>query len=946
MLPRLPIALVLAFAAGCGCRVGPDSVDPQGDPGPVPTPQVLAPTPVGSTASVWISLADWPDPLAELDIQADLPGLSAETLAQPRVLHVSFSPESEGLDGTLVVGLAAGDLEVQVSSVAAPSVHPAPLAVHIGHEAMDSMDGTGLGQMVVPETGLVPFAADPITGNAFFGDPAQGRAWRQDVFYRHPTWGTWVNDDRSLKAPWDTPPDCFEEPTGLTQDGTCTGEERDSGGSIPKAWRYFHGGFAGDGELGGLVSLVADPDRGRVWASVPGTIHAIDTDLETTPDEDTPYSFTQVVPGARIDLGPEWAEPWLGWVAGALLVVDRADGDLGLLDPDSGSLTATESLDIGALSGVVSDGEILWLQSGQNTIGVGSEGELRGTQGVPADWLDGPPSDAAAGMERSWFAMGPGLLVTGAEHHSLSIPPWGGQVTGVALDQVSGGAAEPLDIVYVAGHTDGHGWLATAWPDGAWTGERIDLPAPPRSLHHARAPHDLYILYAPGAEGCDGEDADFANLCTDGQHPAVVQSMYNPYGLVPPTSTDRPLQLFLSPIVETPKDNSIDIDFTNGAGCQEVDPDDPRALGCCALDWVVQERLAPNQAYFEDQLQTVGAETAATEDDPTLAWGINPSFLRQAWLCLASEDPGHRAAGQAAYEAIDGLWGPRSELTAWTHTAASGAGGATNANHLFYMGLLYEDGVDFALPLDTQAEYEMLHEGLAAVFAPDGLGDGGLDGIDLWTPLGSGNALDVPDLLDPVTGWAEDDPSWVRPIRDGPLAIGDPARSGYYFLSMGGQSAFGPDTYRKKELWHLDVRDRAHIHALSEDIDGPWPGSGDSALLNIPGMSWELGTLVRIAKAGTFRETLKYGQTINAANWENQFRYLRRILATAEPDAPKAFYQHIFDVTHPNGLLTENSSVGVDNDVNRTALERINTELVGPGYARWATPTEIIHGAQ
>ena len=92
-----------------------------------------------------------------------------------------------------------------------------------------------------------------------------------------------------------------------------------------------------------------------------------------------------------------------------------------------------------------------------------------------------------------------------------------------------------------------------------------------------------------------------------------------------------------------------------------------------------------------------------------------------------------------------------------------------------------------------------------------------------------------------------------------------------------------------------------------------------------------------------------YGQAVTARNWEYVFRLLRRAIATSNASDTKSWYQHIFDVTNPSGLYSQNSRVPdvgtVEGDVTAEAILRINAELVTPGYARWSLPEDIVEEA-
>ena len=941
MLRTLPILLLVACG---GCRVPPtDSAEsPTIDFGSIE---------LGATFSVRLFLDG-------VDATTAVNGTGLERVSGlDGQLNLLWQPTEEGSHkGSLTTESGKEiTLELQVES---PIEHwPDPIALETGIDTLGSLLETGMGDAILPNDEAIPIAIDPISGNAFFGDAAQGRAWRMDPFYNHPTLGLWVAVNRETKGTWVEPPDCFSDDDGLLQDGTCNGSELDVDGGPPRGWRFFHGGFAGDGELNGLSSLIPDPDHGRIWALGSEWIQAIDTDLFTTEDEGTnTYSFTQVIENSLIVLDKHWQEIEGVKLGDRLWIVAPETGHLGIVDlPVDDGPWAETALGF-TITQFTTDGQSLFLLSTDSlhilTPASGSdltpENLISQQQQIalPTDLLNGEANDLVAHNGEAWVAFGDAIVHISDQEASVHPLPEGGTIRSIALDVVEGGDAERLEMLYLVGQTNEQGWLRSATLDGAWLGTPISLVDVPLALAHSPEPHDLYVVYASGTAGCNDE---WWSLCIMGSHPPVVQVFYNPYSLVPPTSTGHLLNLFLSPIIETPKDSEVGSDFTSGRVCTSTDPkstteDSELDLGCCALAWSLEQRLLPNVDYF-DFIANLGSETSDTMDDPTLAWGVNPSVLRQAWECANSEVVEYQQTGQAMYETISNLIGDQGSLGAWTHTALNQGEGTLN--HDWWLGLAFEEGVDYTLPIDTQQEYALLHEALSLIFVPELLG-GPINGIDLSSTTGSGNSLDAADLIDPDIGWPDHNPSWVQPIRDGSLATDAPARNAYYFLSAGTYPSIGMNTYRKKELWPIDVRDRAVVSQLPEYVVD-FGQSGTSGLYNLPGLSWELGTLVNLSEGGAYRETQMYGQAVTAKNWEYVFRLLRRAIATSNAEDTKSWYQHIFDVTNPKGLFTESSRVpnvgSIDGDVTAQAILRINTELVEPGYARWSLPEDIVDEA-
>lgn len=946
------LVLWLPWAACDWIRVRPPLGVETGQPGdsghtelPALLPVDLGAVPVGARWSRRLPLDDLlatiavDDPaLADTLLScADLEPTGASDLASEpsddgRSLLVSWSPLSAG-EAALELRVPDGRT-FSVVAVARDSGAPvpSPLATTIAYEPLDSLAASLLGNAELASPTPVPIGYDPVSGNAFVGDADQGRAWRVDLFYNHATFGIWVAGSQSAKGAWTPAPDCFPAGNYLLQSGECDGSERNSDGAIPDNWAYFHGGFAGDGELSGLTDLVPDPDRGRVWALGPGWVQGIDTDIYSTADETSPYSFTQLLPGA-VALGDDFAAP-MGLVSDdVLVVVERGTGVVGALPlPFDGKPPISMAEGDGAPSVAAVEDGLLVIASTQGVRALDvADGRERWRLPVPAGATEGRPVAAAMADGVAFVLYTDTLLVAddaGLRWHPLPA----GEGIGLALDRVAGGDAVALDLIYVVVADGEAGALYAADLAGAWLGEAVALPARPRGLGYGPQAHDLYIAYAAGAEGCHGE---LASTCVDGVHPAVIHSLYNPYGLAPPVSRGQLLNLFLSPVIETPKDGDVNSDWTDDTACAREES--ALSQGCCALWYATEALLTPNVQYFEETIQGVGAETPEKDDDPTLVWGVNPTWLRQARECLGSSSAVERQWGIDAIAFIGDRLGSRSSLSAWTHTSV-GTDDA-NGHQAWYMELQYEGGTDFQSPVDSQAEYQMLHDGMAMVYTGQGLSEASLADLDLWTPLTSGNHLDVDAMVDATTGWPS--PNWVGAVRDGPLSLGSEPRSLYYFMSAGGDPRIDADSFRKKELWPIDLRERPNARWLNEAVDLVGVEDPASGMTNLPGMSWEIGTIVPVSETGAFRESLLYGQEVTDQHWEFIARYLRRLAASGDPDQVRTWYQHIFDMSNNYGDFPANSGVTDDLDVNVDGLERINTLLVAPGYARWALPEEI-----
>jgi hypothetical protein len=846
------------------------------------------------------------------------------------------------------VSLTLGSVVIDAMVVEAPSVWPDPIAETIALEPLSSIPASGLGDASFPDSGPIPFAAAAAAGELWVGASDQGRAWRLDVFYNHATQGIWAKQDFEDSAGWREPPGCFIDTVGLLQDGTCTGAERDRDDTIPDGWRYLHGGFVGGSDphpeeaLDGLSAMVDDTDAQRLWllgsSGGEGWLRAIDQGLTAGPGEgdgSDPYTYRQLVPELDLSLGEGWGTPRAGLLGDGLWMASLDSGQLATLTPPGGA--PAELTTLGPLLEVVQLDDVLVALNDKTVRGVSlDDGAELFSVARPAGLPSGAPVATLSAEGAAWLIW-PALMlkVSPLGELTMVLPPRGVALAGLVEDVVSGGSADPLALLYAAGSGDDGGILWGASPGGGWYGSPLSLPASPRALGHARDPHDLYVLYAAGDDGCDDPNLDV--LCEDGERPPIVHALYNPYGLVPPTSEGHLLNLFLSPIIETPKDNGLGIDFALGR-CETVEP--YGSAGCCALDWVVAARLGPNIDYFTDVIQSLGDATAAVEDDPTLVWGINPTLLQQAWRCLDSSNLSDQAAGYAAYEVSLSLPGPRSSVSAWTHTPA-GNGFISDVQNWFVIQA--PELGEYAPPVSDASEYQLLHDGMAMVFDPTRLPESAGDLRDedpeaLWTPLASGNSLDIADIV-AYKGWA--DPDWLTPVRDGPLSLGQPPRSAYFFLPAGVELEVGVTKFRKKELYPLDIRDRV-VDWLSTDPATPDVADPSSGVVNVPGFSWEIGTLSGLSETGAFRETLRFPVTVDEDDWAYTHRYIRRLIASTQPGDVKSWYLHIFDVSNPNGLYTANSQVTDDQDITRDAIERMNADFVTPGYARWALPEEIV----
>jgi hypothetical protein len=878
------------------------------------------------------------------------------------LLVVACDPGEAGqASGTLLLDFGEGEpaeLDWSCQAGERPGSLPDPLLEPIDTQAFASVPASQLGEAAIAAEDGARFVLNPPSGDLFLSDPVAGRLWRQNAGYLVPGWGAWQPLDMEVYANWDPWPACLNGGMWNRQEGGCTGQERNGDGSLPENWAFVHSGFVGENdELLGVREGVALEDR-QLIALVgerdgEGFAAVVDASLDVRLNDEHSYSYLQRVRQVSTDNAlPE-----------GLIVSPSAEGAW-LVEPNTGGVWQLLQLDQSTPRAQRTELELgrvaRWASSSAGLLVVGEDGawSLLGTEGPQllgpgAAWglLDRRVPDLLAtdgSTAWAWFD-DPGVLgwrsLDGEGAGLLVLPPQLEGVDLLAADRIAGGAAETASMAWIAGESSaGEALLLGASAEhGVVERQGRELPASPMALAVDPAPHDVYLAWPAGSEGCDGE---LAELCSDGEHPALVGSYYAPYGLVPPTSTGHRLHMYLNPILETPKDPNVNQDFSKGAaGCGVAPEGVEQGLsdGCCALEWAVEQRVIPNLDYVHDTWMQVGADTQASEDDVSVVVGLNPTWLRQARHCYVQ--PATRHAGYAALEILAHYRDLGFGFTHWTHTSMADETATQPMD--FFMGLLYESGVDYSFPMDSQAEYQMLHDGMYAAVRYDDLpayDDGGVpvDPVELELPLQaiSGNHFDGPVMISDE-GWPEDEPSWIRAGRDGPLALGDAPFQAYYFASAGTDPAVGLDGFRKKELFPLDIRRRMAAFEMGEEPED-WFEGGDSEVLYLPGHSHALNTLGDLAESGLFRESQVWGTDTEARDWEQVLRYLRRVLASSQPEDVKVWYLHIYDFTSPSGMIEDNAGVSADSDVNLDALRAIDALLVQPGYARWSDPDAVV----
>ncbi|MCP4805017.1 MAG: hypothetical protein GY913_17130 [Proteobacteria bacterium] len=767
---------------------------------------------------------------------------------------------------TMDVALTCGETDADV-------VLPAEPLVEINATAVRMKPPTGLGEA---STGVALVPVD-VSGDVLLLDAEQGRAWRRTPYYTVPDWGLWVTDLVSEVVFWNTDEDCIgNTASGIGQNGECDGSETDRDGTVPDGWRFHHPGFAGSlpGLSGGVfidaaddvVLFGADEGVGVAWA-LDASVQTEDHDLGSYDFLQRARPLTGQVPEGMLPFGEQGLDPATGAVyafiglntpnPAAELVDDLPTPELlgrGVFYAQqayhlpTGSVLDTSPLGVPALA--ATDGEMVW--------GV-YDGLLR--------WSDG---------------QGAGVLSTA---HL-------GPVLDVLADEIGG-----RRVAWLVVETSTGVELVGASPGGvARTG--LALPGVPVTAVLDPAPHDVVLAFEAGDSGCDGA---WAEHCIAGEHPALIWSGYAQYGLDVIGESGHPVNLFLSPVVETPIDARIDADWTSGqAGCS---PElEPREKACCALTWSVENRLEPNLAY----LQELGKP---------LVLGLNPSVEKQARLC---GDAGFEAVEARFFQALLDAHDDGVELTHWTHTPYDYDDPSVAASYVEEVGVAWDP------PIDTQLEYALFMEGLILQHEP------WLDGVPLWAS--SGNSMDGLTM-----DWFG--ATWVDAMRDAGLERGrDPFRF-YYFALAGGMADVGDDGFRKKEQVPLDIRQRTHVFEMGSTPDD-WYQSGESGMYFVPGTTWLVNAFDPMAYAGVWRETQRWGVELVANDWTLLNRYLRRIVSSSDPDVPKTWYIHLYDVTHPDPSLRALANE-TEGDKNLGGLDEIDAVLVASGAATWSSLAEI-----
>jgi hypothetical protein len=765
--------------------------------------------------------------------------------------------------GRVVLACAApGEGEVTIDGVVVPwsceqGEAPADPLVEIGVAPVASNAESGLGDGTL--AGDAAFVPVPASGDLLLLDTDGARVWRQGPFYRVGSWGLWTRDERTAGTDWVTPPACFGGGEYLHQDGRCTGEEREADGSVPEGWAYVHPGFAD-----GAWTTGADvPEAGVVVLAKGGAVGVLDASLEVSLGDESAYSrfqLTRAVTGEAPG-DADWAAHGEDAVAEERSTGDvfRASG-LGTVTPDvrrTGETLGPASRCAPAPDRLwcVDDGGELWLV----------DGDVRREASV------GSPARLAASEDDLWLWYDEGWLRRlGAD---------GETETWARVPEADLLAADPLGLAWVIA---GDAFTAIDGPDSL--ASAVVLPDRPVALTVDPVAHDAYVAYRAGSAGCDGALADG---CAGGVHPALIHSFYARAGPEEAVSSGHPLNLMLAPLIETPTDDDVDLDWSEGTSdCAGTDAE----IACCLLAEAT-DRVDANLSHLEG----LGGAVVV---------GVNPTWLRQARIC---DD-------EAALSVLnDHAAGVTFSRLAHTDLAADGA-------VAWYLDRV---GAAWTAPVDAADEYAALQAALADLFDYADLDRAELE---IATTLTGGNAFDWPSMV----GW--ETPGWVLPARNAtapPITLS-------YFAAAGALPRIGLDGYRKKELFPLEMSERAEVLRLGSGLTD-WATAGDTDVLYLPGLTWALNTVGDVAASGAFRESAKFGIEVEEADWTAVRRYLRRILSSAGSSEVKSCYLHIYDISAPDGLMSDYTPDGAD----EAGLAAIEQELMAPGWARWSTPEQV-----
>lgn len=884
------MALIL-LVLGCDRHDGKDSEVP-GIEGSLDFGVVAAGT--TSTRAIRVTAMD-----ASASTSAD--GLSIRTVEEggSSLILVTCDPEALTAEsGSIDVGDESFDWSCSLGDA-----RPEPLR-EIALADARSLPETEMGDAEISAASrLIPVSR---SGDLFLTDAGAGRLWRQNSLYSFGSWGVWGIQDEETEPDWKPAPSCFEDGKSSHQNGTCTGDERNEDGEIPDGYSFYHGGFI-DGlpgvadavDVPGPDVVVATGDDGEGWVAV------IDASLDERLGDEESYSYFRLVRPIDADGLPTGLRVA---VNGANAVAVAPDGSLFRitnLDTPSPDLAGDGSVG-GAVQGWASDssGALVfadghWLRVA-DTVTPLPDCDAWGL----ADEL--APVYASSDGTRLWAYFGDGLL----GWRLLDGSDGGFQI----VDNVSGLVADNLGIAYVLVGTDLRVVDAGGAPDSGTT-----LADVPIAFGGDTLPHDVYVAYGAGSAGCDGA---LDSVCEDGTHPAVVHSFYAVAGLEKAVSTGHPMNLFFAPVVETPKDEAVDGDFSKGNAICEPAPDGVDAdiyAACCAMERSSM-RVKENLDYFTGVW------------GKTFILGINPTWLRQARSCLALDDTTSQERGRDAIRLFSDYIG-MMEFSRWTHTGLTDPEFDTAS--AYYINALFGSGA-WTPPVDTQDEYNMLHDGLAAMYDYSDLGE--MDGVpftDYELPgiqAGAGNGFDGWVMVD--EGWT--DGSWIEGIRDG----GD-GLDAFYFASAGSMPEIGLYGYRKKENFPLPMDKRACAFEMGTDPSDWWEG-GESGMVYIGGMNWAINTVGDIAAAGAFRETVIWGTSVDEQDWIGSRRYIRRTLASAAPDDVKSWYVHLYDLSNNDGDFQNASDVTPEKDINVEGIAAIDEELVTPGYAVWSNLSVVV----
>ncbi len=474
------------------------------------------------------------------------------------------------------------------------------------------------------------------TGATYVAEPSGDRIWVRSAFGIVPDHCYWVSTEPDHPEwPEDTRPDCFID--GLTQDGSCRGDEASPDGG---GWKFVHGGFVTVPNL--RSRLAVDGRLAVAWAGQdPPTLRVVDLvpDDDGCPEDQRPWSMHNVLYTLDVPAG------YTGFLDGDLAVVAETGRLIGVSPQD-------EELAVWSLPLPCEDGAT-----------------LPDPERIPLPATPDGPLALEPGGRIAFVLSSEGPSVIGIEDIGRDDP--------VVHRRVLSGMADPTDVAYdpftrtvwVASPTAGGGKVKSFGLDGG-----------PATVFHAPGVSRLAVGTTSSAgqsvprvygvaEGGDrayrfdpvtGEaraqtlDGTIRGLAIGGALQEIAVALERSDGSVVLRSFLAADQLEVQPpgavrivaagFLEYPRDAQLDdpealtkeID-TEPEACADLEqatagwPElDRRMYQVCCLQSARADKVTGNLAYLEGAL----LDRLPGEDEVELLLGINPTVLLQSAHCI------------------------------------------------------------------------------------------------------------------------------------------------------------------------------------------------------------------------------------------------------------------------------------------------------------------------